>query len=68
MLIFRLCLYLPTSAATQARPMRCNQSETRMLFSDWLQLTGLAWVATEVDKYKRSVNILSQFLADKKQI
>lgn len=25
-----------------------------MLISDWLQLTGLAWVAIKVDKHKRS--------------
>ena len=34
----------PTSAATQARPMSCNQSQTSILASDWLQL--------KVDKHK----------------
>ena len=32
-------------AATRQRRVSCNQSETRMLASDWSQLTGLIWFA-----------------------
>ena len=41
LIVLRLRLYLPTAAATEARSVICNQSETRMLVSNWLQLTGL---------------------------
>ena len=36
------------SAAIQARPMSCNQTEARMLVVDWLKLTSLGWVAAEL--------------------
>ena len=31
-----------------------NQLKTRMLVTDWLYLTGLAWIATETNKIKCS--------------
>ena len=45
------CLYLSTHrqlSCDPIKPVRCSQSETRMLVSDWLQLTALAWDATEL--------------------
>ena len=39
------------SAAGDLQPI-----ETSILISDWSQITGLAWVATEVDKYNRSLS------------
>ena len=48
-------MYLSDSASTQARPMSWNQSEARMLVSDWLQLTGLGCVVA--DNKLSSLNI-----------
>ena len=55
-LFLRLRFLLVNSAANQPRPVSCNQSETSILVSDWLQLTSFAWDASEVDNYKRSLN------------
>ena len=35
-------------AAAQVKPMSCDQLETSILGSDWLQLTGIGWVAAEL--------------------
>ena len=40
------------------RPVSCNQSETRMLASDWLQLTDLCCVAAE----QTTIDILCQIV------
>ena len=37
-----------TSAEMKQKAVSCNQSETSSLVSDWLKLTGLGWVPTEL--------------------
>ena len=43
-----LHLYYCQLSCNATWTVRCNQSESRMLVSDWLQLTGLGWVAAEL--------------------
>ena len=45
---FSITQLIVTSAATQQREVSCTQSETSILVSDWLQLTGFCWVTTEL--------------------
>ena len=51
-------LYLSTSVTFQPRQLSCNQSEARMLVSDWLQLVGFGWVAAEVDMYEPRLQVV----------
>ena len=47
-----MCQLTVSSAAIKPKPMSCNQSERSILVPDLLELTGLSWVAVEVDKHK----------------
>ena len=46
---FSMATFMLVSSTTiQPRSVSCNQLETRMLVSDWLQITRLGWIASEL--------------------